>query len=125
MSEIESLLDEIATWLKAAGVHLERRPSRFDEAPAKLVFTPNRGSLPEAIYQIEAFPPLRDGGDWVLDLDALSIGQTIPILRRGDEWNLVVKAESDVRRYVDVPLTKESLINSIEEMTATLLGEAA
>ena len=83
------------------------------------MLTPNSGSIPEGIYQIEAFPPLREGGDWVLDFDALSVQQTTPIIRRDGVWHLLTDVLGErPGDHLSIPLTQETFAAFVERLSA-------
>ena len=91
--DVEGLLKSIEAWLSKAGFSHRREPGRSanlgpSSGPDRLVITPDESAVPVTLYQIEAFPPLREGGRWTVDLDHLANPVSTAILPTENGWML-------------------------------------
>ena len=92
---VDSFLSDICAWAMALGYEVQRIESEASEGERIYAALPERPNRPAEGFGAEPFPPLRDGGEWVVDfynlttqqMNVATYGEGCWLVRLGDEFD--------------------------------------
>ena len=119
--EVRTFLDEIAAWAVARG-ESTRWGDSSHAGTQRLFFGFSSAEGPASGFAADPMPPLREGGDWVVEIYDLSTLDTLVAYHRDGRWLANVPPLS--ANAAPTPLTADTLPGVLDEIRGGTLVTA-